>query len=64
MKKGNQNKRKGENKLETVTNNMNMGTSQAYNALDNVVIFYIVLENFNITNDTLIKVVCKKIDLW
>ena len=55
IKKCNHNKCKGENKLETVANNMNMDTSQAYNALDNVVILDKVLENFNITNDILIN---------
>ena len=38
IKKCNQNKGKGENKLETVANNMNIDTSQAHNDLDDVVI--------------------------
>ena len=63
IKKCNQNKGKGENKLETVANNMNIDTSQAHNDLDDVVILDKVLENFNITNDTLIDRVVTLVEI-
>ena len=63
IKKCNQNKGKGENKLETVANNMNIDTSQAHNDLEDVVILDKVLENFNITNDTLIDHVVTLVEI-
>ncbi|XP_011883708.1 PREDICTED: uncharacterized protein LOC105570866, partial [Vollenhovia emeryi] len=63
IRKCNTKKGRGENKLETVANNMGIDTSQAHNALDDVVILDKVLENFNITNDSIVKNVITLVDI-
>ena len=55
IKKCTKKKGKGQNKLETVAQSMNIDTSQAHNALDDVLILDKVLENFNITHENIIK---------
>lgn len=63
IKKCNKNKGKGANKLETLANNMDIDTSQAHNALDDVVIFDKVLEHLNVTNDSIINHVVTLVEI-